>query len=235
MILLQPKSRSIEELQAFHPKPAHGPYTMPRLSSSSVPSLSWLCLQRLSEFPDEVHNLPVRLQVQEHLAIEIAEAVQDPRAVDPRLWATLAQVYDNIPTVGSSFDIPLSDANIPQLQRIPATPRFSLMTVLDLPGCAQLTDDTVCELKQLHSLAAFDGSATSLSSYAVTALARIMHWTEDRCRRGPWGLRILRLRDCANVNNAVYPYLARFPLLSIIGTSRAMFYIPITNQTTYRP
>jgi hypothetical protein len=221
----------------LHPLPAIGRYALPCLPSSRVPSLQWLCLQRLAEFPDEVHHLGVRLRVANDtlLATEIGDAVHDPGSIDPRLWATLVQVYDNLPRHVASFAVPLADTYVPLLQRIPATARFALLTVLDVPACRHVTDDTVAELRQLHSLAALDVSATTLSTYAITVLARTLQSTDDGQRRGPWGLRILRLRYCTAVDNTVYVPLARFPLLSVIGAS---LLIPIpqpTDHPVHRP
>ncbi|KAF9464687.1 hypothetical protein BDZ94DRAFT_1296968 [Collybia nuda] len=203
---------------------------MANARTTRIPSLSWLCVRWLSEFPDEIYHIPFRLRVPESvsdsdhrisLAKDIADAVHDGlgddyNRIDPRLWATLVQIYDNLPSHLANFSISLGDPHIPLLQRIPATPRFALLTLLDLPACAYLTDDSITELTPLHSLVALDVSATSLSSYAVTVLSRTLQWSGNQLSRGLWGLRILRLRDCVAIENSVYPPLARFPLLSVI-------------------
>ncbi|KAG5642189.1 hypothetical protein DXG03_003427 [Asterophora parasitica] len=188
------------------------PYAAPTAPTDRVPSLSALCLLLLAEFPDAVHQLPARLS--------LAAAPPDvlptgPRPADPRLWATLAQVYAGLPAHWHAYPLPLADAHVPLLQRIPHTPRFSLLTLLDLPACPHLTDASIPALSQLHSLVALDASATSLTSYAVKALAGTMVVDADG-RRGPWPLRVLRLRYCTSIDDDVYHHLPKFPLLSVI-------------------
>ena len=85
-----------------------------------------------------------------------------------------------------------------------------------------LTDDTVVELRELHTLAALDASVTALGSWGVYRLARSLAWSdgeddEPPQRRGPWGLRVLYLNNCMNIDNKVFSYLSRFPLLSVVG------------------
>ncbi|KAF8077956.1 hypothetical protein FPV67DRAFT_22896 [Lyophyllum atratum] len=123
----------------------------------------------------------------------------------------------NLPTHLCALTLPLADAHLLLLQRVPFTPRFSLLTILDLPACPHLTDTSIVSLSPLHSLVALDASATSLSSYAIKALAGTLLWVDDGPeRRGPWPLRILRLRYCTNMDDNVYHHLSRFPLLSVI-------------------
>jgi hypothetical protein len=186
-----------------------------------IPSLSVICLLILAEYPDQIH-LPVRLNYR----IEVTPPSSFPRHLDPRLWTTLVQVYNGLPDCFRSYNIPISDTHLPLLQRVHSTPQFSLITVLDLPACPDLTDDTIYALKLLHSLVAFDASATTLSSYAVKVLARTLVYTEyDTTRRGPWSLRILRLRNCKNIDNTVYSHLSLFPLLSVVGASLSLQHI----------
>jgi len=197
------------------PPPNPGSYFLQPPSSSLVPSLSSLCLQILAHFPDQVHQLPLRLHYRSELGLS-----SSLRLLDPRLWSTIVQIYDGLPECLRSYNIPLSDIHLPLLQRIPSTHRFSLLTILDLPACPDLTDRSISALKFLHSLVAFDASATALSSYAINVLARTLVYTEyDTSRRGPWSLRILRLTNCRNVNNTVYSHLHLFPLLSVVGPS----------------
>ena len=180
------------------------------IPTDRVPSLSSICLHILAKFPDQV-RLTTRLYYRSEITA--------PFSLDPRLWCILVQVYDGLPQCLHSYNIPLSDIHLPLLQRVPSTPQFSLITLLDLPACPDLTDDSISTLKLLHSLVAFDASATVLSSHAVKVLARTLVYTEyDTTRRGPWTLRILRLRNCKNIDNNVYSHLPIFPLLSVVGT-----------------
>jgi len=119
--------------------------------------------------------------------------------------------------------MPLSDKHVPLLQQIPSTPHFSLITILELPGCPELTDYTIAELgKYLRGLCAFDASGTDLSAHGVKILSRTVMWSDHadvsaRERRGPWTLRILNLQNCTNVDNEIFTCLPKFVLLGIVG------------------
>jgi hypothetical protein len=179
-----------------------------------VPSLSSICLNIIADhLPDQL-NLAFRLNYRTEIS--------PPRLfiLNPKLWITLVQLYDDLPICLHSYNIPLFHPHLPLLQRVPSTSHFSLLTILDLPACQELTDHFISTLKFLHSLVAFDASATALSSYAVKVLARTLVCTEyDTAPRGPWSLRILRLRNCKNIDNTVYSHISLFPLLSVVGAS----------------
>jgi hypothetical protein len=204
------------DLTALLPGPlVPGPYSSP-LPPLGVPSLVWFCLNRLYLTPDQIHVLPTRLYYRNELND------LDLLNLDPRLWATLVQIYDNLPEKLSTYELPLNDTHLPLLQRIPCTPRFSLVTVLELSTCSTLDDDTVSHLKVLHSLTAFDASNTSLTAYGMKALASTLQLADEDPHlpyRGPWQLRILSLRGCRSITNQALPHLAKFPLLSVIGVS----------------
>lgn len=194
-----------------------GPYAPPT-PPLGVPSLVWFCVSALYRHPDQLHLLGgVRLNYRRELN-DI-----DLYNLDPRLWATLVQLYDRLPDKLSAYQLPLNDTHLPLLQEIPSTPSFSLLTILDLPACKDLDDATIINLKPLHSLVAFDASSTALSTDGIQRLTNTLLLREPDDEhahlmyRGPWPLRILRLRNCAKVTNDVYPHLAKFPLLSIIG------------------
>ena len=204
-----------------------------------LPSLTYFCIQALLQYPDQVHTLgPLRLTYRPPDTPEahdilrelipsyrISEAL-DIRLVDPRLWALLVQLYRGLPPQFRSYTLPLADHHLPLLQRIPPTADFALVTILALPACKELTDANVVLLKDMHSLCAFDASGTALSAWAIKVLAKTLTTADDEDavdtpqsanRRGPWGLRILSLRDCMNVDSTVFDYLPLFPLLSVVG------------------
>ncbi|TEB06326.1 hypothetical protein FA13DRAFT_1172334 [Coprinellus micaceus] len=131
--------------------------------------------------------------------------------MDPGMWAALVQLYDNLPDYMRTFAIPLRDSHMPKLQSIPCTARFSMITVLEAPACRNLCDDNIANLKELSSLAALDASGTRLTSHGIKALAFTMH--DDI---GPWGLRVLDLRECAGITTDVYALLSKFPLLTVV-------------------
>lgn len=179
-----------------------------------VPSLSSICILILAKFPDQI-RIPVRLHYSELTLTR--HPLQLCRHLDPLLWITLVQIYDHLPDSLSSCNIPLYYQHLPLLQRVLSTSNFSLITILDLPACPDLNDQSIYTLNLLHSLVAFDASATSLSSYAIKVLARTLVYTQyDTTRRGPWPLRILRLRDCRKIDNTVYSHISLFPLLSVV-------------------
>lgn len=223
--------------------PIPGPYEAQTTETEPgvfVPSLVSLAIKKLSEYPDQIHALGhIRLRYQapsSHRSHDVLRELIpnyepdapdfDLQRVDPRLWATLVQVFSDLPDTFRTYRIPLSDKHVPLLQRVPSTSHFSLVTILDLPRCRELTDDTILELKQLSSLCAFDASETSLSGYGIKSLSMTLGWkdTDDnlsREKRGPWGLRILNLRNCRNVSNDIFDCLQKFLLLSVLGASSA--------------
>ncbi|TFY72701.1 hypothetical protein EVG20_g300 [Dentipellis fragilis] len=214
----------------------------PELNTSLryVPSLAYFCLKTLLPYPEEIHHFgPPRFRYERPslpFAYDIIRALIPSYCpwpdhcdeeglrlseVDPRLWASIIQVFTELPDELRVYSLALSDKYLPLLEHIPQRADFSLLTVLELPGCPDLTDDTIFELKALHGLSAFDASATQLTAQGLLRLSRTMTWAEGETnaskRRGPWQLRILRLRNCRLISNRVFNALATFPLLSVIG------------------
>ncbi|KAJ7774623.1 hypothetical protein DFH07DRAFT_800255 [Mycena maculata] len=194
-----------------------------------VPTLPWFCITKLARFPDQVQAIGASRLT--YHAPESGEEYDILRAliptlsllefnwaaIDPRLWATIVQIYDNLPPVFGCYPIPLADEHLRTLMSIESTPQFSLVTILELPGCRELSDSTIVNLKYLHSLCAFDASATDVSSHALKVFSGTVLWAvDDRTRRGPWGLRILRLRNCRNIDDKILSHISPFPLLSIL-------------------
>jgi hypothetical protein len=206
---------------------------------AGVPSLVWFCLQCIAEFPDQAqlhHKLvyqppqPPLNDIDRLLAsmltgrcgkIQDTRDKQDLSQFDPRLWAVIAQIFDYLPSGLRTYTISLNDEALPLLQQIPNTATFSLMTILELPSCMALTDSSISQLKDLHTLTAFDASSTRISSYGLLSLARTLQMNDPleatRRLRGPWVLRILRLKYCSGIDDAVYATLPKFPLLSVVG------------------
>jgi hypothetical protein len=222
------------------PIPTLGPYESTNdLPHAYVPSLAYFALKKLVDFPDQVHVLgSIRLPYHppsSALSYDILRELipnydptdpdSDLTQVDPRLWATLIQVYFDLPDAFRTYRIPLSDKHVLSLQRIPSSDHFSLITILDLPDCPELTDETIIELKHLSGLSALDASGTTLSAHGIKGLSRTLMWSgheppAERERRGPWGLRILNLRNCVNVDSVIFSCLSKFLLLSVVGESR---------------
>ncbi|KZT68117.1 hypothetical protein DAEQUDRAFT_812282 [Daedalea quercina L-15889] len=248
--------------------PKASPYelaTSGRERPSYLPSLTYFCIQALLDYPDQVHTLgPLRLTYRPPENPEAHDILRelipfyrqgqplDLMQVDPRLWAVLVQLYDDLPAQLRVYTLPLADRYLLSLQRIPPTASFALVTVLELPGCKELTDENVVLLKGLHNLCAFDASGTALSAWSVKTLAKTLTITEEDegagtgpgvYRRGPWGLRILSLRNCMNVNNEVFECLTMFPLLSVVdvrgtrckSTSRAAPFRPCEHAELFYP
>ncbi|KAH9854184.1 hypothetical protein C2E23DRAFT_727251 [Lenzites betulinus] len=224
------------------PSTIRPPYQPPHGSEIKlryVPPLVYFCMRALAEYPDQIHALgAARLFYEAPRSADQFDILSaliptyrpfdgnsedfDMTLVDPRLWAVLVQVFEGLPPVFRQYKLPLSDAHLPLLQTIPSTKHFSLITCLSLTRCKTLTDDTVMELRHLHTLAALDVSATGLGTWGISRLAKSLAWTETGFaqsaeRRGPWGLRVLDLRNCINIDDKVFQWLDRFPLLSVVG------------------
>ncbi|KAJ3484005.1 hypothetical protein NLI96_g5930 [Meripilus lineatus] len=161
-------------------------------------------------------------QIEEHKAYCIAVGLL---RTDPRLWATLIQLLDFVPPQLQVYSIPRYDPYLPLLQQIPSTPDFSLVAVLDLSGQEAVTNDTVRDLGSLHNLGALDLSRTSVTALGITRLSKVLSYYEEDDREnekkrrtsGPWGLRVLYLKDCMSLEEDVLEPLTKFPLLSVIG------------------
>lgn len=199
-----------------------------------VPSSIYFYLRVLLQHPDQVHHAgpfqmaytrPDNISNFDILTAMIPDVWLphfSMRNVDPRLWATLVQLYTGLPHVFSSYPIPLEDIHLPLLQRISNTRQFSLVTILELPFCPDLTDTNIQSLRALHTLTALDASATSLTTAGIQRLVETLLWTqpegdEASSRIGPWSLRILRLQGCRKIDSGVMQHLVKLPLLSVVG------------------
>lgn len=187
-----------------------------------VPSLVSCCLNLLVSFADEI-ELPAPLRLRPHDTL-LDDLVPDPAELDPRLWAVLVQVYDALPPYFQTLTLPLASPHVPLLQNLAPTPNFSLITVLNLSACPDLTDESILLFKSLHTLVGLDASCTTLTSHAIYTLGAILqpNYGTDAVRhhRGPWELRALSLRNCKQIDNDVFPNLNKFPLLAVVGQSK---------------
>lgn len=184
---------------------------------SRVPPLSLLCVQVLSQSPDQLHLVFGRLKL--NLLYPLLPPDAPVTQLDPCFWASVAQIYNHVPSTFITYPIHLAHADLPLLQRIPQTPDFSLLTLLELPGCAQATDDLFHHTKHLYSLTALDISGTSVSSDAIKRLGGtlISDLTAPPASHGRSPLRILRLYNCKSIDNTLFSFLHKFPLLSVLG------------------
>ncbi|KAF9532971.1 hypothetical protein CPB83DRAFT_903454 [Crepidotus variabilis] len=211
-----------------------GPYVHSQ-PSFGVPSLLSLCIQSLLPYPDQIHQLPVRLNL-----TSTATLRDFLPPLDPRAWAVLVQVFAALPSQFRTYTAPLADEHVPLLQSIPCRSDWCLVTVLELRACEHLTDDTIFNLKILRTLTAFDASKnTRLTPYAIKSLGSTLGDS-----LGPWQLRILSLRECTRITNDVYEHISVFPLLSVIdlrdtkctrsSTSLTRF-LPSQNTSLFHP
>lgn len=212
-----------------------------------IPSLKFFCIRKLLEYPDEVYRLgTTRIHYQPPESLQEFDLLRalmpsfrhqgqedsitaedyfqfDLTTVDPRLWAILIQLLDNVPDSLRIYRLSLCDAHLPLLQQIPSTPTFSLVTILELGGRSEVTDDTITELGRLNGLGALDLSRTSISSWGIIRLCKMLKLSEPESNeegprlKGPWGLRVLYLKDCMNIKEDVLGGLNKFPLLSVVG------------------
>lgn len=213
------------------PVPRQFPYPDPAAARYKyVPSLSLLCILRVYTTPDQLHllgGLRLNYMTAEHrgqfdllhaLVPGFRPAEYTSTQLDPRLWATLVQIYDELPKCLRTYNIPLSDEHLLVLQYVQSTPTFTLITVLNLARCNMLTDANVICLKPLTTLAALDASYTSLSDYGIKSLAGTIVWSdEDQVYRGPSSLRVLKIRGCSKVTNNICASLLKLPLLCLVG------------------
>ncbi|KAI0306587.1 hypothetical protein B0F90DRAFT_1814455 [Multifurca ochricompacta] len=141
-----------------------------------VPPLSYFCIKRLVEATEQIHRYgpprPYRSPASPNDPDILRALIPyinrqghfDLSKVDPRLWAVVVQVYTDLPNNLRTYRTALSDKYIDSLQRIPATEHFSLLTVLELPGCYHLDDNTIIHLSTLRTLCALDVSCSALSA-----------------------------------------------------------------------
>ncbi|EMD38543.1 hypothetical protein CERSUDRAFT_123138 [Gelatoporia subvermispora B] len=242
--------------------PPSPPYEAASLQHDSrlryVPPLAYFCIRRLLQFPDQVHVIgPARIRYRPSdspQAYDLLRALIPSYSrttngvrlnlaeVDPRLWALIVQLYSNLPEELRVYTIPLSDPHVPLLQQIPQTPDFALVTVLELPSCSELNDETIVELRFLHNLCALDASRTTLSALGLRRLSKTLAFADsetaapeivpvERTRIGPWGLRILRLRDCFYMRgDGLISTLMMFPLLSAVDLRGTPFLVHSTGH-----
>ncbi|KAI9509372.1 hypothetical protein F5148DRAFT_1346901 [Russula earlei] len=207
--------------------PNRFPESLPR-----IPPLPYFCIKRLIETPELVYHYgsprPYRPPLvpgdPDILHALIPRSRRDPfdlSRVDPRLWAIILQVYSDLPHNLRTYRTALCDKYTPLLQHIPATEHFSLITVLELPGCSHLNDDTIVHLKILQTLCVLDASHSNISALGIRRLSGTLMWIDDDVEgdrwRGPRQLRILSLYNCKRVTNAVYQCLEAFILLTAVG------------------
>ncbi|KAF9069634.1 hypothetical protein BDP27DRAFT_1420757 [Rhodocollybia butyracea] len=208
-----------------------------------VPTLACLCILKVASFPDQIpQNLALTyVKPRDISEFDILKALipsyngpdcsLDLSAVDPCLWATLVQIYSSsLPETFINYSIALKHTHLPLLQQIQSTPSFSLVTILELPGCPQLSDNTVLNIKPFASLIAFDASHTGLSSWGLRKLWLPPISADDLDSSGPWGLRIIRLRGCKAIDQTIFKALRELSLLSVVdlrGTSIDPTTIPV--------
>ncbi|KAI6028389.1 hypothetical protein F5J12DRAFT_805078 [Pisolithus orientalis] len=153
----------------------------------TVPPLALFCIVALAPYTDQLHALGAP-------RVPYRDLLMHP-----------------VPVRSHDLDLSLSDTHLPLLQQIPSTPNFTLITLLSLPGCAHISDDTVSELRRLNTLIALDLRATHLTTYGVTVLSRGLSSAQDDSglhkKAGPWGLRIISLHGCTKVTDAAFAYL----------------------------
>ncbi|SRR6266404_9534678 len=205
-------------------------------TAARVPPLSHFCIKHLVPTPELVYNygparpylspdFPGDADILQSLIPRTQQGHFNLAKVDPRLWAVIVQVYSNLPPDLLIYRTALSDKYIPSIQRIPATEHFSLLTILELPGCSCLNDDTIIRLTALRTLCVLDASNTPLSAQGIRRLSGTLGWADDGIdianrRRGPWQLRILSLRNCKQVADHIYQCLESFVLLAVVGKLR---------------
>ncbi|KAH7339627.1 hypothetical protein B0J17DRAFT_627693 [Rhizoctonia solani] len=132
--------------------------------------------------------------------------------LDPPTWAFLIRLYNGLPEHYSRYRLALNDPYLPMLSSIPSTPKFSLITVLDLSNCDDLHDSNISQLKVLTSLCILDTSCTHLTDQAIRNLASTLLLQEP----GPLRLQSWSLRNCSSVTGRSIESLGYFPMLCLL-------------------
>lgn len=214
-----------------------GPYTpqvlpydlKPRDTLRYVPPLAHFCIKSLLHNVDliDMGSMPrIPYHPESHTdflsglvpTLDSQTHEVDLKYLDPRVWGTVIQIYASLPACFATYTLPLSDTHLTRIQAIRSTPYFTLLTVLELSSCPEISDETVGALKPLTNLCVLDLSRTHIGSWGVRQLSMCLDGNNLE-RRGPWALRVWSLRACVNVDDAVKDALAKFPLLSVVGTS----------------
>ena len=142
----------------------------------------------------------------------------------PDIWMHLISLYtSSLPPTFRILHLPLEDPHVLKFQSITPTPRFSLLTILNLSQLSDLSDDNVIDLHELHNLTSLDMTHTNVSSRGIAALSRTLRVTEGEevgSKRlvGSWGLRMLYLAGCWGIDDTVCESLQKWPLLFLVGT-----------------
>lgn len=216
----------------------HGPYTQdllpydkkPPSSLDYVAPLGYYCIKCLLHYFDQLDlegsprlifdtNTRGQLGLMKMLIPFFSQRMASSQLkwVDPRLWATLIQLFNHLPSAFKSYSLPLSDIYLPLLQTVKSSVDFTLVTVLDLSCEMYLTDDTIGQLKPLTNLCVLDLGSTKISSWGIKQLSMCL--TRDEAsgvRSGPWDIRILSMRSCRRIRDDVKAILQKFPLLSVV-------------------
>ncbi|EJD05803.1 uncharacterized protein FOMMEDRAFT_166135 [Fomitiporia mediterranea MF3/22] len=220
---LAPPTKSIPQYTAYDPEKPRRFRRVPRLAS--------FCIRALSRYPEQLHQLgSTRLYFDRKKGgtNSVLRAVlpkwRSPNFslldIDPRLWATIIQIYKDPPDELDFYPCQLSDPHVPLLNQIPMSPDFTLLTLLCLANSRQLTDDNILSLKVLHNLAALDVSnCMSITAHGIRLLSRTLTFNEFGEKRGPWALRVLRMRACWTVDSSIFDCLQKFPLLTAVDLS----------------
>ncbi|KAJ7598623.1 hypothetical protein C8J56DRAFT_170369 [Mycena floridula] len=181
-----------------------------------VPSAQYLYVQKLIPFFDQIDVKGVRLNPNPRLLQELQIENSEPLRIDARLWAVLVQIF-RLPQEFQMLNITLDNPHISLLQSIPSTFHFTLITILDLQSSI---DDESMRNMNLPTLSAFDGSGSRLTSHAFARLAMY--------KLTP-GLRMLRLKNCLQIDDEIFKHLDGFPLLSVVdlrGTNCFSRFVP---------
>lgn len=205
-----------------------GPYEQRQLIplSAKVPPLAYFCLSVMLPYPEQLscigrRRLHYTAPSDATLDWIVALESRDPSDIDPRLWAIIVQLYSGLRPQWRVYQMPLRDKHLTLLQRIPSTQHFALITVLELAGNRELTDDNILELKHLRTLVALNISETNISDSGIFRLANTVSWvntdSHQRELRGPWSLRALDLHGCRRISEIVGDHLEVFRLLSVLG------------------
>ncbi|KDQ06687.1 hypothetical protein BOTBODRAFT_192902 [Botryobasidium botryosum FD-172 SS1] len=206
---------------------AEGRYVGSVPARNPVPTLSHFCVLALVSYADQIPAMEARPSYKRWQRLDLLKTllgknyeVEDGSVnfshLDPRLWAILLQLYENLPPIFLRYNIPLGDKWLPFLQRIQPSKAFTLIVTLDLSSQKCLTDDSIVNIKSLHQLSTFDCSNTRITSRGVEQLSKTLPFRDGKEKIGPWKLRVWYMRCCIYIDDGVGRFLVKSPLLCLV-------------------
>ncbi|KZT56883.1 hypothetical protein CALCODRAFT_300430 [Calocera cornea HHB12733] len=182
-----------------------------------VPSLFDLCLGVVKERSSLLDSIAEVLNAPQAVRCisALVRSPSDLQFVNPITWLAWVKAYGGAlgPELLSYPYLALSDSNVLELSRCPATPSFCLVINLNLNGSRNLDDSSLRQLGMLENLCVLDTGSTGITHAGVQALSQTLMVGSDGELRGPWRLRVWKLARCTRLTGLAVEWLQKWPLL----------------------